>query len=122
LRVLFADDDAGILETTTDILTMAGFDVSTASDGRTAADAVTREHFDAIVLDVMMPGLNGVETIDEVRKVEPQARFVVITAYSDSELVEEVRKRGVSDILFKPFDAADLLARLEAMRGQLAGS
>jgi YesN/AraC family two-component response regulator len=83
---------------------------------------VTREHFDAIVLDVMMPGLNGVETIDEVRKVEPQARFVVITAYSDSELVEEVRKRGVSDILFKPFDAADLLARLEAMRGQLAGS
>lgn len=119
MKVLLADDDPGILETTSDILRTAGFDVTAVADGRLAAAAVSRDRFDIVVLDVMMPGLNGVETVDEIRKTSPDVRFVIITAYSDSELVDDVRRRGVSDIFFKPFDVAVLLSRLESIRREL---
>jgi two-component system response regulator YesN len=69
----------------------------------------------------MMPGLNGPETVDEIRKCDPAAKFLIVTAYSDSDLVGEVRKRGVDDVFFKPLDIPRLLARLEAVRGEFVG-
>ena len=121
MKVLLADDDPGILETTADILRTAGFDVTAVVDGKLAAAAARRDRFDMIVLDVMMPGLNGVETVDEIRRTDPGARFVIITAYTDSELVDDVRRRGISDVFFKPLDVAVLLGRLESIRRELTG-
>lgn len=121
MKVLLADDDPGILDTTADILRMSGFDVTTVPDGKAAVRAVTDDRFDVIILDVMMPGLNGVDAIDEVRKCDPAAKFVIITAYSDSELVDDARKRGVDGVFFKPVDASKLLARLELLRSDFVG-
>jgi DNA-binding response OmpR family regulator len=121
MKVLLADDDPGMLETLADIIEQAGFEVKTVKDGREALDALVHDRFDAIVLDIMMPGFNGIEVIDETRKSDPAAKFLIITAYSDSELVGEARNRGVDMIFFKPIDLDGLLKALEELRRDFVG-
>jgi DNA-binding NarL/FixJ family response regulator len=115
MKVLLADDDPGMLETLSDVLTQAEFEVVTAKDGQEAMAALASDRFDAIILDVVMPGLNGIEVIDETRKTDPAAKFVIITAYSDSELVDEARSRGVDRI-------DGLLNSLEEIRRDFVGT
>jgi DNA-binding response OmpR family regulator len=122
MKVLLADDDPGMLETLSDVLTQAEFEVVTAKDGQEAMAALASDRFDAIILDVVMPGLNGIEVIDETRKTDPAAKFVIITAYSDSELVDEARSRGVDRIFFKPIDIDALLNSLEEIRRDFVGT
>jgi DNA-binding response OmpR family regulator len=122
MKVLLADDDPGMLETLSDVLTQAEFEVVTAKDGQEAMAALASDRFDAIILDVVMPGLNGIEVIDETRKTDPAAKFVIITAYSDSELVDEARSRGVDRIFFKPIDIDGLLNSLEEIRRDFVGT
>jgi DNA-binding response OmpR family regulator len=122
MKVLLADDDPGMLETLSDVLTQAEFEVVTAKDGQEAMAALSTDRFDAIILDVVMPGLNGIEVIDETRKTDPAAKFVIITAYSDSELVDEARSRGVDRIFFKPIDIDALLNSLEEIRRDFVGT
>ncbi len=122
MKVLLADDDPGMLETLADVLEQARFDVVAVKDGRAAVKALGEDRFDAIILDVMMPGLNGIEVIDETRKSDPAAKFLIITAYSDSELVDEARRRGVDRIFFKPLDVGRLLDTLDEMRREFVGN
>ena len=122
MKVLLADDDPGMLETLADVLTEARFEVVSVKDGREAMAALAVDRFDAIILDIVMPGLNGIEVIDETRKTDPAAKFVIITAYSDSELVDEARNRGVDRIFFKPIDIDGLLGTLEEIRRDFVGT
>ncbi len=122
MKVLLADDDPGMLETLSDVLTLARFEVVTARDGRAAMAALASDRFDAIILDMVMPGLSGIEVIDETRKSDPAAKFIIITAYSDSELVDEARNRGVDRIFFKPIDIGKLLGTLEEIRRDFVGT
>lgn len=122
MKVLLADDDPGMLETLADVLTAVEFEVVAVKDGREAMAALASDRFDAIILDIVMPGLNGVEVIDETRKSDPAAKFVIITAYSDSELVDEVRNRGVDRVFFKPIDINGLLGSLEEIRRDFVGT
>jgi DNA-binding NtrC family response regulator len=111
-----------MLETLADVLTEARFEVVSVKDGREAMAALAVDRFDAIILDIVMPGLNGIEVIDETRKSDPAAKFVIITAYSDSELVDEARNRGVDRIFFKPIDIDGLLGTLEEIRRDFVGT
>ena len=122
MKVLLADDDPGMLETLADVLTEVRFEVVSVKDGREAMAALAVDRFDAIILDIVMPGLNGIEVIDETRKTDPAAKFVIITAYSDSELVDEARNRGVDRIFFKPIDIDGLLGTLEEIRRDFVGT
>jgi len=122
MKVLLADDDPAMLETLSDILEQARFEVVAVKDGREAMAALAADRFDAIILDIVMPGLNGIEIIDETRKTDPAAKFVIITAYSDSELVDEARNRGVDGMFFKPIDIDALLSALEEMRRDFVGT
>ena len=122
MKVLLADDDPGMLETLADVLMEAKFEVVAVKDGREAMAALASDRFDAIILDIVMPGLNGVEVIDETRKSDPAAKFVIVTAYSDSELVDEVRTRGVNRIFFKPIDIDGLLGCLAEIRSDFVGT
>ena len=122
MKVLLADDAPGMLETLADILTQAKFEVVAVKDGLETMAALAADRFDAIILDIVMPGLNGIEVIDETRKSDPAAKFVIITAYSDSELVDEARNRGIDRIFFKPIDIDALLGSLEEIRRDFVGT
>ncbi len=109
--VLVVDDDPGILETMADILGEMNFKVSTASDGYQAIERVKSGSFDAVMMDLRMPGIDGIETLKRIKVSKPDAKVILMTAYASDATVLAARKEGASTVLYKPID----LDKLEAL-------
>lgn len=114
-RVLLVDDNTGMLETLADILAAGGFEVETASDGAGALERLRLSQFDIAVFDIVLPDINGVELIRRALPFNPSCRYVAITAYTESELIDEARGESVADVLFKPIEPEQLLAVLRRL-------
>jgi len=102
------DDQPGIRRLIFEVLNQAGFNVTLATNGNEALEKVTAEELRLIILDMKMPGMNGVEFLKELRSRAGNLPVIVITAYSELNIVEEVRKLGVRYFLQKPFDIYQL--------------
>jgi DNA-binding response OmpR family regulator len=114
-RVLLVEDDHDIAEPLARALTREGYDVRTAGDGRIALQEVLDAPPDLIILDVGLPGMDGLEVCRHVRDVRPQVPILMLTA-RDGEL-ETVAglDAGADDYVTKPFRLSELLARVRAM-------
>lgn len=105
VTILIVDDDVNLLDTLSDILEDKGFDVVTASDGPTAIEEVKKRHFDLALIDVLMPGMNGVETLRKIKAVDPEITVMIITGHTAIEgLVSEALLAGADGVLYKPLD------------------
>lgn len=113
-KVLLVEDDAGIRDITAHGLRQAGFDVTTESDGRVALTRILGDDFDAVILDVMLPSLDGIEVCRQAR-VESQVPIVMLTARTETIDVVSGLEAGADDYLTKPFEMPELLARLRAV-------
>lgn len=101
LRVVVADDSTDFLQRLTSVLG-AEFDVvATARDGRTALDLVAHHKPDLIVLDLCMPGLNGIQVAEEAARISPATRIVICSIETDLEIVEAAQRAGVLGYVFK---------------------
>lgn len=107
--VLVVDDDVGMVETLVDILSANGYDVAGAHSGGAAISMVSESHYDVALMDIQMPGLNGVEALKTIRTVAPHLTVIMMTAFTSDELVEEARQASAVAVLFKPFDIARVL-------------
>ncbi len=116
VKVLIADDDLGMIETLSDILEAKGYGVTIASDGRQAIQMAQEQPFDCILLDMKMPGLNGVEVFRKIRALAPQTVVVMMTAYSFPQLIEEAKREGALAVLPKPLDLRKVLTFLERFK------
>jgi len=114
MRILIADDDAQMLRAVRITLAARGYDVISASDGKAALDAAISSHPDLIVLDLGMPGLNGIEVIEAVRGWS-QVPILVVSGRSESWEKVEALDAGADDYVTKPFSADELLARIRAL-------
>jgi two-component system alkaline phosphatase synthesis response regulator PhoP len=114
-RLLLVEDEPGLVRTLTDRLTAEGYVVESVGNAETALQSVVRGSFDAILLDVMLPGGSGFDVCRTVRQQGIQTPILILTARG--ELVDRVvgLKLGADDYLVKPFDMAELLARIEAL-------
>jgi len=112
-NVLVVDDQIGMLETFTDILEDKGFDVDTAEDGFQAIRKVKEQGFDIIFMDIKMPGINGVQTFREIKKINPKASVIMMTAYSVEDLVKEAIEEGAYTVIYKPFDMDKVIQTIE---------
>ena len=112
-NVLVVDDQIGMLETFTDILEDKGFDVDTAEDGFQAIRKVKEQGFDIIFMDIKMPGINGVQTFREIKKINPKASVIMMTAYSAEDLVKEAIEEGAYTVIYKPFDMDKVIQTIE---------
>ena len=114
-RLLLIEDEPGLVMTLTDRLMAEGYDVESAGDARTALDFATNASFDAILLDVMLPGGNGFDICRTLRQRGNQTPILMLTARG--QVVDRVvgLKLGADDYLVKPFDMSELLARVEAL-------
>ena len=115
--VLVVDDEAGMRETLVDILEGAGYRVAAAADGDDALARVRSEQFDVVVMDIRMPGRDGVAVLHEMG--EPPPQVIMMTAYA----VEEQLRQAVADafaVVHKPFQVGHLLG-LVARAGGAAG-
>jgi DNA-binding response OmpR family regulator len=113
-RVLLVEDDASIREVTALGLKQAGFRVTTAGDGREGLLRAKRDPFDAIVLDVMLPSLDGFEVCREIRK-ESRVPILMLTARTDTIDVVVGLESGADDYVSKPFEMPELVARVRAI-------
>lgn len=112
-KVLVADDDLTLRETLEHNLTRQGYEVRTAADGQTALDLARRERPDLVVLDLMLPGLDGVEVCRVLRQ-ESSVPIIILTARSDEEDKVVGLEVGADDYITKPFSMRELLARVKA--------
>jgi DNA-binding response OmpR family regulator len=114
-RLLLVEDDTTLRQALTFNLTREGYDVSTAADGEAALEAARNEHLDLVLLDVMLPGMSGVEVLRVLRR-EGIATPVIILSAKGDEIDRVVGlKVGADDYIAKPFSRPELLARIEAV-------
>lgn len=107
MSVLVADDELGMRETLTDILAQSGYDVKEAADGEAALEAIRGDSFDVVVMDVRMPGRDGVSVLREVGN--PPPAVILMTAYANETQLSEARRANAFAVLRKPFPVPQLL-------------
>jgi signal transduction histidine kinase/ActR/RegA family two-component response regulator len=112
-EVLVVDDDEDLLELAALTLTRAGYSVATAADGKAAVDLVNLRDFDLVVLDMMMPVMDGVTAMREIKKISPSVEVVILTAHSSVDTAVETMRLGAFDYVKKPFDIGSLEAMVE---------
>jgi two-component system, OmpR family, alkaline phosphatase synthesis response regulator PhoP len=113
-RVLLIEDESGLVLTLRDRLTREGYEVESSVDGEGGLERATREVFDIVLLDVMLPRLNGFDVLRELRKRGVNTPVIMLTA--KGQVVDKVAglKLGADDYVTKPFEMVELLARIEA--------
>jgi two-component system alkaline phosphatase synthesis response regulator PhoP len=112
-RVLLIEDESGLVLTVTDRLVSEGYTVGQAMDGISGFERATREPWDVILLDVMLPGMSGFDVCRDVRRKQITTPIIMLTARG--QVVDRVLglKLGADDYLTKPFDLLELTARIE---------
>lgn len=114
LRLLVVDDEPPIASFLRMGLAHAGYDVTVAADGRAALEAAAGAHFDLVVLDVMLPGIDGIEVCRRLRG-DPELCILMLTAADAVSQRVEGLEAGADDYLVKPFDFEELVARVRAL-------
>ena len=112
IRVLLVDDEKDFVETLAQRLEVRDFDVKTSFSGDEALNFVQEHDFDVIVLDVLMPGKDGIETLREIKSIKPLIPVIMLTGHATVETAIEGMKLGAYDYLIKPTETADLVDKI----------
>ena len=110
LRILVVDDDIDNAESLAELFDLEGHEAMVVHSGEAAIAAHMAQYFDLAFMDVMMPGLNGVDSFLQIRKMRPQAKVFMMTGYSVEELLKQAIDQGALGVLNKPLDSAAILA------------
>jgi len=113
-RILVVDDDRQMVRTLADILQLHQWDVARAYSGEEAVAAVKKEAFDAVLMDVKMTGVNGVDAFKAMKGIRPDIRVILMTAYSAGDLIAEAEREGALRVLRKPVALPALIELLNA--------
>jgi len=103
-KILVVDDEIAIRNLLKEFLTRKGYDVYTASDGRAAIAEVKEIRPHIVLLDIMMPGMGGIDTLKEIRRIDPKVGIIMVTAISDQHLGKRAMELGAFDYITKPLD------------------
>jgi two-component system, NtrC family, response regulator HydG len=112
-QILLVDDDVDICQNLSDILTDLGYRVDAAYDGRTALEMVRRTPYDVALLDLKMPGMDGLTLYREIKKVRAGTVAILVTAYAGGNTTEEALAAGAWQIVSKPVDFPKLLGLVD---------
>ncbi len=117
-RILVVDDDGLVRRSLEILLREAGYDPTVASGGQEALGFLVQRHFDLLITDIRMPGMDGLEVIQAVRQYcqeakKPPIPEIVLTAYNDEQVKQSAIRLGVKEFLLKPFKIEGFLKVLE---------
>jgi CheY-like chemotaxis protein len=108
-RALVVDDDRMLARTLAEILELSGWNVTQANSGTEAVNAAARQTFDVVLMDVKMPGMDGVDAFKAMKATHPEIRVILMTAYATEDRLGEAHREGVMRVLSKPVDVQKLL-------------
>lgn len=109
--ILIIDDDASVRQTLTRVLQRAGFIVSSAEDGKVALKRISSETYHLVYLDIRMPGMDGLEVLQEIRKIKPDLPVILLTAHASLQSALDALRLGAKDYLVKPIDPEVFVAQ-----------
>lgn len=109
IRILLVDDNEEFLDSTRDVLEDEGYQVDTAVNGEQALGLAETGSYDVVLMDIKMPGMNGVETFIKMKEKNPDIKVILFTAYSLGELIHRAREEGACAVFNKPLDMLQLL-------------
>jgi DNA-binding NtrC family response regulator len=113
MRIMLVDDEAGFLSTTKKLLERKGVRVTTAASGQEALEKLAGESVHVVILDVKMPGMDGVAVLKAVKSRYPLVQVVMLTGHGTVESALEGLRSGATDYLMKPIDIDELIAKAE---------
>lgn len=112
-RILLVDDETVFTDNMTRLLTARGYSVTAADSGAVALEVLEENDFDVIVLDLKMPGMDGIATLKEIRKLGLFTQTLVLTGHGSIDTALEAVKLGACDYLTKPCEIDELVAKIE---------
>lgn len=115
MKVLLVEDEPGLVSVIVRGLTEAGMEVSVAADGNMGLEMAQTHNFDIIILDIMLPGMNGIQVCKEIRKQDDSVAILMLTALNSTENVVTGLNSGADDYLAKPFKFPELEARIRTL-------
>jgi len=114
-KILVVDDEESLRLTLRLKLKAAGFDVDVTEDGESAIEKLKTRAFDAVLLDINMPRMNGIEALGIIRQQFPQTEVIMLTGFADFTTAIDCLKNGARDYLVKPIDTTELITRLRSL-------
>jgi two-component system, NtrC family, response regulator HydG len=115
-RILLVDDNEDFLDSTKDVLEEEDYQVLTATSGEEAIRQLEYHDFHVIVMDIKMPGMNGVDTLVLMKRLDPQVKVIMCTAYIVENLIRQALEQGAYAVLNKPFEMSLLIRTIENAR------
>jgi DNA-binding NtrC family response regulator len=111
--ILLVDDEERFLVTTRKVLDKKGYEVLTAASGAEALSTLEEKIVDVVILDVKMPGMDGIATLKEIKRRHPLVEVIMLTGHGTLESAVEGLKCGATDYLTKPSDIGELLVKVD---------
>lgn len=111
-EILLADDEETFRETLGKVLREEGMTVTAVGDGLAAIDAIRARSYDVAILDIQMPGVDGIKVLAEIMKIRPATRVIMITAYGSVEMAVEAIKLGAGEYVVKPVMFDDIIIKI----------
>jgi DNA-binding NtrC family response regulator len=113
IKIMLVDDEERFLETTKKLLERKGYQVATALSGSEALDKLQKENIQVVILDVKMPGMDGMATLKAIKNRHPLVEVIMLTGHATVESAVEGLKSGAADYLVKPTNIEDLIRKAE---------
>lgn len=112
-RILIVDDEADVLEATSHILVRRGYSIVTAVNAEEGLEKVRRERFDLVLMDLRLPGIDGMQALRKIKKIDPEIEVIMTTAYASIDTAIESMKEGAYEYIEKPININKLIALIE---------
>jgi len=108
LKLLIVDDQKGIRRLLTEVFSEYGYMIESCANGIKALEVIPEFNPDLIIMDVKMPGMNGIDVLKKLRETDKDIRVIMMTAYGDQHYVTQAENLGVARFIIKPFDLNEL--------------
>lgn len=121
MKILIVEDEPNVVSVLKRGLNNEGFELSVAPDGFVALEMIGAHSFSLIILDIMLPGINGLDLCKQIKKNHPQIPIIMLTALGSTENIVTGLDNGADDYMVKPFKIAELSARIRTLLRRYAG-
>ncbi|MEO0096949.1 MAG: response regulator [candidate division WOR-3 bacterium] len=115
MKILLVDDNFELGFTLKELLELKGFQVEYVEDGFAALDKFKENNFDLVIMDIVMPGIDGIEIFKKMKEIKKDIKAIFVSAFIEDKRKEELKKMGIKYFVEKPYDFSKIVSKIEEM-------